>query len=119
MGLFGWKFVCVYVKVIIKMIKNGSFLELHILYMNISMSVFISVVQFVLRELSDTYIERLIPVLADRVFRSPHVQYYLHWSCNLLLLHTQMLKQKGLNTKSLLTDLQKSVLQRQTDIGKL
>ena len=78
-----------------------------------------SVVELVLRGLSQVYIERLLPVLSDRLDHSPHLQYYLQWCTKLLCLHTEILKQNSLSLQSLITDLQKSIIQRQTDIGKL
>ena len=78
-----------------------------------------NIVELVLRDLSETYVQRILPVLSDRMNHSPHLEFYLHWCTTLLSLHTRTLKEKGLETMSFLTDLQKSIVQRQTDLGKL
>ncbi|XP_011404778.1 PREDICTED: periodic tryptophan protein 2 homolog [Amphimedon queenslandica] len=76
-------------------------------------------IELILNGLSPVYIERLLPVLAERLDASPHIQYYITWSSKLLSLHTETIKQNSTSLASLITDLQKSIIQKQKDLGKL
>ena len=65
------------------------------------------------------YIERLLPILSERLDSSSHIQYYISWCTKLLSLHTETIKQNSTSLASLITDLQKSIIQKQRDLGKL
>ena len=80
---------------------------------------FHATVELILNSLSPVYIERLLPVLAERLDTSPHIEYYITWCSKLLSLHTETIKQNSTSLASLITDLQKSIIQKQKDLGKL
>jgi periodic tryptophan protein 2 len=76
-------------------------------------------VELVLRGLPQVYIERLLPFLSDQVYSSPHIGYYMAWCTKLLSLYTQTIKSNSRALLSSITDLQKSISQRQSDLGQM
>ena len=76
-------------------------------------------VEVILQGLELTYIERLLPVISERLDCSPHLHFYVHWCSKLLSLHGRKLKERSKSLLTSLTDLQKSIVQKQSDLGKL
>ena len=76
-------------------------------------------VEVILQGLELTYIERLLPVISERLDCSPHLHFYVHLCSKLLSLHGRKLKERSKNLLTSLTDLQKSIVQKQSDLGKL
>ena len=77
------------------------------------------VVSLVVQELPNVYVEKLLPFLAEQLDKSPHLQFYLRWSTLLLSLHGAALKERASSLMASLQYLQKSVLQKQSDLGKM
>lgn len=65
------------------------------------------------------YVEKLIPVIAKLLDNSAHLQFYLNWCRAFLSYHGSALKRRSSSIMSSLHDLQRSVVQKQTDLGKL
>lgn len=76
-------------------------------------------VALVVQELPDVYVEKMLPFLAERLDNSAHLQFYLRWCTLLLTYHGTKLKQKASSLMASLRDLQKSILQKQADLGKM
>ena len=76
-------------------------------------------VGLVIRYLPDVYINKLIPFLAEGLDHTPHLQFYVQWCRELLCAHGDSLKERSSEIMGSLRDLQKSVLQKQRDIGSL
>ena len=76
-------------------------------------------VGLIIRYLPDVYINKLIPFLAERLDHAPHLQFYVRWCRELLCVHGDSLKERSSEVISALRDLQKSILQKQRDIGTL
>lgn len=76
-------------------------------------------VALVIQELPDVYIQKMLPFLAERLDNSAHLQFYLRWCTLLLTLRGTGLKQKASSLMAPLQDLQKSILQKQVDLGKM
>ena len=76
-------------------------------------------VELIVQSLPLSLVERMLSVLAERVESSPHLQFYLHWCVSLLKHHTTHLREKSPSIVSYIRDLQKSIIQKQTDLGKM
>ena len=63
--------------------------------------------------------DKLLPFLAERLDSSPHLQFYLHWCTQLLTVHGGRLKERSSSIMAVVRDLQKSILQKQSDMGKM
>ena len=77
------------------------------------------VVQLIIQTLPDVYVEKILKFLADRLDNSPHLEFYLHWCTKLLTTHGSRLKERSSSLMATIRDLQKSVLQKQKDLGKM
>lgn len=87
--------------------------------MCISLSVYVFLVELVVRNLPEVYVGKLLPFLAERLESSPHLQFYLHWCRTALTAHGQRLKANAPSLLAPLRDLQRSVIQKQSELGKL
>ncbi len=76
-------------------------------------------VPLVIQELPEVYVEKLVPFLADQLEHSAHLQFYLCWCTLLLTLHGTVVKQRALALMAPLQHMQKSILQKQADIGQM
>ena len=76
-------------------------------------------VGIVIRYLPDVYVNKLVSFLAERLDHAPHLQFYVRWCRELLCVHGDSLKERSSEVMASLRDLQKSVLQKQRDIGIL
>lgn len=76
-------------------------------------------VGLIIRYLPDVYVNKLIPFLAERLDHAPHLQFYVRWCRELLCAHGDGLKERSSEVIGALRDLQKSILQKQRDIGTL
>lgn len=71
------------------------------------------------QNLPKVYVEKLLPFLAEQLDGSPHVQFYLLWCRAVLTTHGTQLKSIASSLMASLRDLQKSVVQKQMDLGKM
>ncbi len=71
------------------------------------------------QNLPDVYIEKLLPALAERLDNSPHLQFYLSWCTAVLTTHGNHIKASASSNMAALRDLQKSVVQKQVDLGRV
>ena len=78
-----------------------------------------STVQLIVQNLPEVYLEKLLTFLADCLDNSPHLQFYLHWCTQLLTIHGDNLKENFSSIMTAVRDLQKSILQKQADIGRM
>jgi len=78
-----------------------------------------SAVQLLVQSLPDVYVEKLLVFLAQRLDNSPHLQFYLSWSVSLLTTHTTGLRERSSTLMAAIRDLQKSIAQKKTDLGKM
>jgi len=76
-------------------------------------------VQLIVQNLPEVYVEKLLPFLAERLDSSPHLQFYLHWCTQLLTTHGGRLKERSSSNMAVVHDLQKSILQKLLDLGKM
>ena len=72
-----------------------------------------------MRYLPDVYVDKLVSFLAERIDHAPHLQFYIRWCRELLCVHGDRLKERSSEIVASLRDLQKSILQKQVDIGLL
>lgn len=76
-------------------------------------------VPLVVQELPEIYVKKLLPFLADQLENSAHLQFYLRWCTLLLTFHGTVMKQRASSLMAPLQHLQKSILQKQADLGKM
>ena len=76
-------------------------------------------VSIVVGYLPNIYVNKLLSFLAERLDHTPHLQFYIHWCRELLCVHGDTLKERSSEVMASLRDLQKSILQKQRDIGIL
>ena len=76
-------------------------------------------VQLIARSLSAAYVEKMVEFLAIKLEASCHLQFYLTWCSHLLTAHGGYLKEHSASIMSKLRDLQKSIVEKQNDLGSL
>ena len=76
-------------------------------------------VPLVVQSLSDTYVDRLLGLVAGCVESSPHVHFYLLWCVQLFTVHGRRLKTRSAEIMPLLHALQKSLVTRHDALGKV
>jgi periodic tryptophan protein 2 len=76
-------------------------------------------VQLTVQSFPTAYIDKFMDFLADRLDHSPHLQFYLHWCRELLVQHGPLLKKSSMPLMAAIKNLQKSVAQRQSDLGQM
>uniref|UniRef100_UPI003AAAA85B PWP2 small subunit processome component n=1 Tax=Centroberyx gerrardi TaxID=166262 RepID=UPI003AAAA85B len=69
--------------------------------------------------LPDVYVEKLLGFVAASLEKSGHLQFYLTWAQNLLMLHGQKLKNRSGAILPTLQSLQKSIQKHFDDLSKL
>ncbi|XP_063301836.1 periodic tryptophan protein 2 homolog [Pelobates fuscus] len=69
--------------------------------------------------LPELYVERLLVFLASQIESSRHLQFYLMWAHQLLMLHGQNLKNRSISLLPAIHSLQKSLQAHFTEISKL
>ena len=79
----------------------------------------VGAVRLVVQNLPSVYVERLLPVLAERLDNSAHLEFHLAWCTALLTTHGSCIKSNASANMAALRDLQKSVVQKQLDLGKV
>jgi periodic tryptophan protein 2 len=73
----------------------------------------------VAQSLKESYIKRLMELLAKRIDTSPHLEFYLLWSLALLNIHGFKIQQNSNEFMSTLRALQKSITRHLSDLAKL
>ncbi|XP_028984892.1 PWP2 small subunit processome component [Betta splendens] len=73
----------------------------------------------VCRALPDIYVEKLLDFVAACLEKSSHLQFYMTWTQNLLMLHGQKLKNRSGAILSTLQALQKSIQRHSDNLSKL
>uniref|UniRef100_A0A3P9I1R8 PWP2 small subunit processome component n=1 Tax=Oryzias latipes TaxID=8090 RepID=A0A3P9I1R8_ORYLA len=76
-------------------------------------------VPLVCRSLPDIYVEKLLGFLATCLEKSSHLQFYMTWAQNLLMLHGQKLKNRSGSILATLQSLQKSIQRHFDNLSKL
>ena len=76
-------------------------------------------VQLVVQNLPDVYVEKMLPFLAEMLDTSSHFQFYLRWCTVLLSTCGVMLKQRAPTLMAAVRDLQKSIIQKKSELGKM
>lgn len=71
------------------------------------------------QNLPKVYVEKMLPFLAEKLDNSPHLQFYLQWCRAVLTTHGAELKSNASLLMSGLRDLQKSIVQKQVELGKM
>ncbi|XP_056157267.1 PWP2 small subunit processome component [Lampris incognitus] len=69
--------------------------------------------------LPDVYVEKLLGFVAVSLEKSGHLQFYLNWAQNLLMLHGQKLKNRSAAMLPTIQSLQKSIQRHFEDLSKL
>nr|XP_054590312.1 PWP2 small subunit processome component [Nothobranchius furzeri] len=69
--------------------------------------------------LPDVYVEKLLGFVADCLEKSGHLQFYMTWAQNLLMLHGQKLKNRSGSVLPTLQALQKSIQRHFDNLSKL
>uniref|UniRef100_A0A1A7YT44 PWP2 periodic tryptophan protein homolog n=1 Tax=Iconisemion striatum TaxID=60296 RepID=A0A1A7YT44_9TELE len=69
--------------------------------------------------LPDVYVEKLLGFVADCLEKSGHLQFYMTWAQNLLMLHGQKLKNRSGSILPTLQALQKSIQRHFDNLSKL
>uniref|UniRef100_A0A3B3HKU2 PWP2 small subunit processome component n=1 Tax=Oryzias latipes TaxID=8090 RepID=A0A3B3HKU2_ORYLA len=76
-------------------------------------------IPLVCRSLPDIYVEKLLGFLATCLEKSSHLQFYMTWAQNLLMLHGQKLKNRSGSILATLQSLQKSIQRHFDNLSKL
>jgi len=66
-------------------------------------------VQLVAKTFPEAYLERLLTLLAEKLAKSPHLEYYLAWSCHILNGHSRFLKNSSAKMMTAFRQLQKAL----------
>lgn len=66
-----------------------------------------------------TYVERFLNFLAERVDNSPHLEFYMQWCTQVLVQHGATLKKQSMSLIASIKNLQKSINQKQIDLGRM
>ncbi|XP_038138082.1 PWP2 small subunit processome component [Cyprinodon tularosa] len=69
--------------------------------------------------LPDIYVEKLLGFVASCLEKSSHLQFYMSWAQNLLMLHGQRLKNRSASIVPTLQSLQKSIQRHFDNLSKL
>ncbi|MED6249475.1 U3 snoRNP protein [Ataeniobius toweri] len=69
--------------------------------------------------LPDVYVEKLLGFVATCLEKSSHLQFYMTWAQNLLMLHGQRLKNRSASILPTLQSLQKSIQRHFDNLSKL
>ena len=77
------------------------------------------IVPLVVQNLPKVYVEKMLPFLAEMLDTSPHLQFYLQWCRAVLTTHGGELKNNASLLITSLRDLQKSIVQKQLELGKM
>lgn len=91
----------------------------HLLDCARSCTLFLHAVALVVQDLPDVYVEKMLAFLAERVDNSAHLEFYLRWCTLLLTSHGTKIKQNASSLMASLRDLQKSIVQKQAELGKM
>ena len=117
-----WKFQKILCNLYVQFCKNSTFYAVdccvprHMFY-TIPFNFF--PVQLVAQSLSAVYVEKMVEYLAIKLESSCHLQFYLSWCNHLLTAHGTYLKEHSASNMSKLRDLQKSIVEKQNDLGSL
>ncbi|TMW63776.1 hypothetical protein Poli38472_002717 [Pythium oligandrum] len=76
-------------------------------------------IPLVAQSLKDTYLKRLMELLAKQIDASPHLEFYLQWSLAILNTHGSKLRDEPSGFLSTLRALQKSVARHLHDLAKI
>ena len=76
-------------------------------------------VQLVVRSFPGAYVERFLDFLATKLDSSAHLQFYVQWCSQLLVQHGPLLKKRSMSVMAAIKNLQKSISQRQGDLGQM
>lgn len=76
-------------------------------------------IQVVCGSLPDVYVEKLLGFVATCLEKSGHLQFYMSWAQNLLMLHGQKLKNRSASIVPTLQSLQKSIQRHFDSLSKL
>ncbi len=76
-------------------------------------------VELILQSLPDLYLDKLLDFLVSQLESSPHIQFYLEWCQQALMLHGPRLKQRSQSIMSTLRGLQKNLTRRHDDLAKM
>ena len=76
-------------------------------------------VQLVVRSFPGAYVERFLDFLAAKLDSSAHLQFYVQWCSQLLVQHGPLLKKRSMSVMAAIKNLQKSISQRQGDLGQM
>ena len=86
-------------------------------YLDTQCSVFS--VQLVVKSFPSVYVERMLNFLAEKIDSSPHLEFYLHWCTQLLVQRGPELKKRSMSLLASVKNLQKSITQKQLDLGNM
>ncbi|CAJ0641939.1 2030_t:CDS:2 [Entrophospora sp. SA101] len=76
-------------------------------------------IEFIVKDLSEKYIDKLIKFIATHMEESPHIEFHLRWVTKILTIHGKYLRQHSNEYSSVLRLLQKSVGTFQEDLAKV
>lgn len=76
-------------------------------------------IMLVAQSLKDSYLKRLLELLAKRIDASPHLEFYLQWSLAVLNAHGAKLRDDPSDFLATFRALQKSIMHHLTDLAKM
>jgi periodic tryptophan protein 2 len=76
-------------------------------------------ISLVANALKDTYLKRLMELLAKKIDTSPHLEFYLQWSLAILNTHGTKLRDEPSDFMTTLRALQKSIARHLHDLAKM
>ncbi|KAL4230154.1 U3 snoRNP protein [Mactra antiquata] len=79
----------------------------------------VSSVEVILKNLPDTYIDKVLTFVATMIESSAHIEFYLIWASKLFMLHGPKLKQRSQKVMASLRSMQKNVTKKSDEIGKM
>jgi periodic tryptophan protein 2 len=75
--------------------------------------------QLVIRSLPNTYLQRLLDIIAERLGESPHVEYYMSWVVHLLSFHGSFIQANVSGFMRTLRALHKSINIQKADLSRV
>lgn len=76
-------------------------------------------IDIIVDSLSDVYIDKLLAFISSKLEKSPHLEFYLLWSQSIIYKHANRLKNRALENMSILCNLEKALIKKFEDLGKM
>ena len=79
----------------------------------------VSDVEFVVKNLPDVYVDKLLHFIGGQLETTRHIEFYLMWSQKLMVLHGPKIKNRSQSIRGYLQTMQKNLTLRYQDLSKV